>query len=154
MIADGAAIGVMRSDAQVGLVVEQAIDDIGGFAGRRDRNRMVGRLASREVRIEKCGCGAFVMGVDRSDSFPRPGSREVLSIRTRHVGGTERGGERLALLGGSGRKEALTTPLRSRRSTWRRRPSALLSCRSPRHHVREMARKVIGRPLPPDKPIR
>src|SRR5271169_6006349 len=61
----------MRSDAQVSLVVEQAIDDIGGFAGRRDRNRMVGRLASREVRIEKCGCGAFVMGVDRSDSFPR-----------------------------------------------------------------------------------
>jgi len=52
VIADGAAIGVMRSDAQVGLVVEQAVDDIGGFAGRRDRNRMVGRLASREVRIE------------------------------------------------------------------------------------------------------
>src|SRR5438874_2253442 len=48
VIADGAAISVMRSDAQVGLVVEQAIDDIGGFAGRRDRNRMVGRLASRE----------------------------------------------------------------------------------------------------------
>jgi hypothetical protein len=32
VITDGAAIGVMRSDAQVGLVVEQAIDDIGGFA--------------------------------------------------------------------------------------------------------------------------
>ena len=31
------------------------------------------------------------MGVDRSDSFPRPGSREVLSIRAGHVGGTELG---------------------------------------------------------------
>jgi enoyl-CoA hydratase/carnithine racemase len=38
---------------------------------------MVRRLASREVRIEKRGCGALVMGVDRSDSFPRPGSREA-----------------------------------------------------------------------------
>src|SRR5205085_7688110 len=37
VIADGAAIGVMSSDAQVGLVVEQAVDDIGGFAGRRVR---------------------------------------------------------------------------------------------------------------------
>jgi hypothetical protein len=27
VIAEGAAIGVMRSDAQVGLVVEQAIDE-------------------------------------------------------------------------------------------------------------------------------
>ena len=81
VIADGVAIGVLRSNAQVGLGIEQAIDDIGGFAGRRDRNHMVVRLASREVRMEKCGCGAFVMGVDRSDSFPRPGSREVLSIR-------------------------------------------------------------------------
>jgi hypothetical protein len=41
-----------------------------------------------------------------------------------------------------------------RGSTWRRRPSALLSCRCPRHYVREMARKVIGRPFPSDKPIR
>jgi hypothetical protein len=45
MIADAAAIGVVGCDTQVGLVVEQPIDDIGGFAGRRDCNRMVRRLA-------------------------------------------------------------------------------------------------------------
>jgi hypothetical protein len=48
------------------------------------------------------------MGIDRSDSFPRPGSREVLSIRAGHVGGTERGSERLALLGVHQGRERLT----------------------------------------------
>ena len=80
-------------------MVEQAVDDIGGLAGRRDRDRVVGRLASREVRIEQRGGGAPVMGVDRSDSLARPGGREVLAIRAGHIGGAEQGGERLALLG-------------------------------------------------------
>jgi hypothetical protein len=33
VIADTAAIGVMGEDAQVGLMIEQAVDDIGGLAG-------------------------------------------------------------------------------------------------------------------------
>jgi hypothetical protein len=45
VIADTATIGVMGRDAQVGLVVEKPVDDMGGFAGRRDRDRMVQRLA-------------------------------------------------------------------------------------------------------------
>ena len=53
VIADGAAIGVVGRDAQVGFVVEQAVDDIGGFAGGRDRDRVVRRLARRQVRVEK-----------------------------------------------------------------------------------------------------
>jgi hypothetical protein len=48
------------------------------------------------------------MGVDRSDSFPRPGGREVLSIRARHIGGAEYGGERLALLSVHEDRERLT----------------------------------------------
>jgi hypothetical protein len=58
VIADAAAIGVVGRDTQIGLVVEQAVDDIGGLSGRRDRNRMVGRLAGRKVRIKKRGGGA------------------------------------------------------------------------------------------------
>lgn len=50
VIADAAAIGVMGEDAQVGLVIEQAVDDIGGLAGGRDGDRVVRRLAGREVR--------------------------------------------------------------------------------------------------------
>jgi hypothetical protein len=32
VITDAAAVGVVGRDAQVGFVVEQAVDDIGGFA--------------------------------------------------------------------------------------------------------------------------
>jgi len=44
VIADGAAIGVMRSDPQVGLVVEQAINDVHRPARRRDSHRVEWRL--------------------------------------------------------------------------------------------------------------
>ena len=107
MIADTAAIRVVGRDTQIGLVVEQAVDDIGGLSGRGYRDCVIWRLAGRKVRIKKRGSGALVMGVDRSDSFPRPGSREVLSIRAGHIGGTERGGERLALLGVNQDRERL-----------------------------------------------
>jgi hypothetical protein len=39
------------------------------------------------------------MRVNGPDGFPRAGGREVLSARTRHVGGAEERGERLAFLG-------------------------------------------------------
>jgi hypothetical protein len=38
------------------------------------------------------------MSIDRSDSFSRAGGREVLPIRTRHIGCAEERGKRLALL--------------------------------------------------------
>lgn len=73
VIADAAAIGVVGRDAQVGFVVEQPVDDMGGLAGGRDRDRLVRRLARRQVRVEKRGSGTLVMSVDRSDRFPRAG---------------------------------------------------------------------------------
>jgi hypothetical protein len=45
VVDDTAAIGAMGCNAQVGLVVEKPVGDMGGFAGRRDRDRMVRRLA-------------------------------------------------------------------------------------------------------------
>ena len=47
VIADAAAVGVVRANAQVGLVVEQSIDHMRGFAGGRDGNRVEGRMARR-----------------------------------------------------------------------------------------------------------
>ena len=95
MIADAAAIGVVGRDTQIGLVVEQAVDDMGGLSGRGDRDCMVWRLAGREVRIKKRGGSAFVMSIDRPDSFSRASGREVLPVRTRHIGCTEERGKRL-----------------------------------------------------------
>jgi hypothetical protein len=45
MIADAAAIGVVGRDTQIGLVVEQAVDDMGGLSGRGDRDCVIWRLA-------------------------------------------------------------------------------------------------------------
>jgi hypothetical protein len=89
LIAAAAAVGVVGGDTQVGLMVEQPIDDIGGLARGRDRDRVVRRLASREVRVEKYRGGALVMSIDRSDGFSGASGREVLSVRARHIGGTE-----------------------------------------------------------------
>jgi len=80
VIADAAAIGVVGRDTQIGLVVEQAVDDIGGLSGRGDGDCVVWRLASRKVRIKKRGGSALVMSIDRPDSFSRAGGREVLTI--------------------------------------------------------------------------
>lgn len=89
MVADAAAMGMVGRYAQVGLVVEQPVDDIGGLPGGRNHDRVVWRLACREVRVKKCGSGPLVMRVDSSNSFPRAGGRKVLPVRTRHIGGAE-----------------------------------------------------------------
>ena len=89
MIADAAAVGVVGRDAQVSLLVEQSVDDISGFAGRRDRNRVVGSLAGREVRVENRGSSALVMSVDRPACFSGTGSGEVLPVPARHIGCAE-----------------------------------------------------------------
>ena len=99
VIADAAAVGVMGGNAQICLMIEQAVDHIGGLTGRRDRRGVVRRLASGEMRVAQRGDLAPIMGVDRTDSLARPASREVLAIRARHIGGAEQGGERLPLLG-------------------------------------------------------
>ena len=47
VVADPAAVGVVDGDAEVRLVVEQAVDDVRGLAGGRDRHGVVGRVAGR-----------------------------------------------------------------------------------------------------------
>ena len=91
VIADAAAIGVMSCDAQIRFMIEQAVDHIGGLTGRRDRHRVVRRLASGKMRVEQRGDLAPIMGVDRTDSPARPAGREVLAIRAGHIGGAEQG---------------------------------------------------------------
>ena len=78
--ANAAAIGVVGRDTQISLVVEQAVDDIGGLSGRGYRDCVVWRLAGRNLRIKKRGGGGLVMSIDRPDSFSRAGGREVLPI--------------------------------------------------------------------------
>ena len=43
MVADPSAVSVMDGDGEIGLVVEQAVDDVRRLAGRRDRDGVVGR---------------------------------------------------------------------------------------------------------------
>jgi hypothetical protein len=79
----------MRGNAQICLVIEQAVNHMGGLTGRRDCHRVVRRLASGEMRVEQRGDLAPIMGVDRTDSLARPAGREVLAIRAGHIGGAE-----------------------------------------------------------------
>jgi hypothetical protein len=53
MIADAAAVGVVNSDSEIGLVVEHAVDDMRGLAGWRDRGDMEGRVPGRVMRVEQ-----------------------------------------------------------------------------------------------------
>ena len=78
VVADAAAIGVVGCDAQVGLVVEQPVDDMGGLPGGRNRDRVVRRLAGRKVRVKKCRGGPLVMRIDRRRGPPAlPRSRRL-----------------------------------------------------------------------------
>jgi hypothetical protein len=45
----------MRGNAQICLVIEQAVNHMGGLTGRRDCHRVVRRLASGEMRVEQRG---------------------------------------------------------------------------------------------------
>ena len=49
VIADAAVVAVMHGDAEVCLIVEQPVDDVGGLAGGRNGNRVV-----RGCRAETC----------------------------------------------------------------------------------------------------
>jgi hypothetical protein len=53
LVADAAAVGVMDGADEVRLMVEQAVDDVGGLAGRRDGHGMERRMPGRDVRVEK-----------------------------------------------------------------------------------------------------
>ncbi len=55
VIAHPAPVRVVDRDAEIGLVVEEAVDDVGRFARGWDRGRMVRSMPGRDVRIEECG---------------------------------------------------------------------------------------------------
>jgi hypothetical protein len=51
MVADTAAIGVVDGRGEVRFVVEQAVDHVRGFAGRRDRDRMERCVTGRHMSV-------------------------------------------------------------------------------------------------------
>ena len=53
VIADAAAVGMVRCDAEVRLMIEQAVDHVRGLSGWWDRDRLERRLASCEMRVEQ-----------------------------------------------------------------------------------------------------
>ncbi len=101
VVAHPAPVRVVDRDAEIRLVVEQAVDDVGRFARGWDRGRVIRRMPGRDVRIEECGgfSAMAVSGIVGAQRFPAPRRQEGLAIGARNVAGPEQGGERLALLG-------------------------------------------------------
>src|SRR3954447_6932112 len=99
VVAYPAAIGVMDGRGEVGLVIEEAVDDVGRFARRRDRLRVERRVPGRDVGVEQGRWLVAVPGVVSTQGFPATCSQERLAVRAGYVGDPEQCGERVALLG-------------------------------------------------------
>lgn len=80
VVADAAAVGVVGGDAEVGLVVKQAVDDVCRLAGRRDCGDMVGRVPGGMVRVEQRRRVVAVARVNRAD---RLATAQASAIRVR-----------------------------------------------------------------------
>jgi hypothetical protein len=52
VVADAAAVGVVDGAGEVGLVVEQAVDDVRRLAGGRDGDGVERRVAGRDVGVD------------------------------------------------------------------------------------------------------
>lgn len=99
VVADPAAVGVVGRDGEIGLVVEQTVDDVRRLAGGRDGCDVEGRVPRGVVRVEQRRRVVAVACVDRTDRLAAAGGWKVLSVRTGHVGGAEGGRQWVTLLG-------------------------------------------------------
>jgi len=72
VVADATAIGVMGGDAEVCLMVEQAVDDVRRLAGAGDRRGVERRVAVGYVRVEQRRRLAAVWALNAPTASPRP----------------------------------------------------------------------------------
>ena len=101
MVADPAAVGVMHGDAQVRLMVQQAINDVRRLTRGGDRDGVVWRVPGRDVGVEQRGrlTPVAMPGVVAAHCLTAACGQERLAVGAGHVGGAEQRGKRLALLG-------------------------------------------------------
>ena len=100
VVADAAAVRVMNRDVEIGMVVEQPVDNMRGFTGgRRQKLGMERCEAVRDVGVDRDGRVAAIPCVDGTDRLPRPANVKVLPVRAGDGARAESRGQRLAMLG-------------------------------------------------------
>ena len=100
VVADAAAIGVVRLDLPTGCCPEQAVENMRGLAGRGgDDLDVEGRVAAVDVRVEADGRVAATVRVDGASRLAGPAQEEVLPIGGGGRAAAERARERHLALG-------------------------------------------------------
>ena len=82
MIGEPGGVGVMLFDPQIGFVIQQAVEHMGGIPhGGADELAVKGGVLVRDVRVECRARLVAVAGIDGPDSFAATSGFESLAIR-------------------------------------------------------------------------